>query len=339
MLPSMRAWGTGLLLVLSACSSAKESGGASADAGVPASNPKADGAAADPAATIGAFDIRLVAPVPARGSSPATPAFTSIQGRVASGPRAPTLQLNLAAQEGDCRLYTPTAPFCDPACVGGTCVTGGKCVPDPQPRNVGVVTVTGVATEPGSKPVSMAPEPPTYFYQPDGDVMTSFPPFAEGADLMLSAAGAELPAFKIAGKGIKLLEVPNEMPIPMAKGKPLPVRWLAPGRADLSRVEIDVEISHHGGFKGSITCDTADSGSLDVPATLVTKLIDLGVAGFPTVTIIRRATGQAALATGRVELNVISERELPLVVEGNTSCNEDLPCPAGKTCQQNQTCR
>jgi hypothetical protein len=336
----MRAWSALLpaLAALAACSSSKDVAGAGG-AGGASTNPGADAAAADPAATIGAFDIRLVPPVAAMGTSPATPAYTSIQGQVRSSPRPPTLQLNLAAQDGACRLYTPTAPFCEPPCIGGTCVTGGKCVPDPTPRNVGMVTIMGVATQPGSAPVSMAPDPPKYFYQPNADVKTSFPPFAEGADVLLSAAGAELPAFKIAGKGIRLLEVPSEAPIPVAKGKPLPVRWQAPGRADLTRVEVTVDISHHGGFKGAITCDTADSGSLDIPAVLVGKLIDLGVAGFPTVAVVRRATSNAQLAPGRVELNVMSERVLPLIVDGHTSCSEDLPCPAGQTCQQNQLCR
>jgi hypothetical protein len=324
------------LLLVSACGSSGGGGASPADAAT--TKPSGDAAAADPAATVGAFDIKLVPMVPAVGSTPATPDFTSIQGLVASGPRVPNLQLNLTATEGECRLYTPTAPFCNPACTGGTCVTGGKCVPDPQPRNVGTVTIAGVATtQPG--PLSMAPDPPAYIYQPSVDVKVSFPPFAEGAVVMLSASGADLPAFQIAGQGIRLLEVPSQAPIPVAKGKAVPVRWTAPGKPELTRVEVTIDISHHGGFKGSITCDTADSGSLDIPATLVGKLIDLGVAGWPTVAIKRRATASVQLASGRVDLNVTSERDLPLMIEGYTSCNEDLPCPTGKTCQLNQLCR
>jgi hypothetical protein len=325
------------LLLVSACGSSGGGGASPADAAT--TKPSGDAAAADPAATVGAFDIRLVPMVPASGTTPATPDYTSIQGLVGSGPRVPNLQLNLAATEGECRLYTPTAPFCDPACVGGTCVTGGKCIPDPQPRNVGTVTIAGVATQPGSAPVSMAPDPPAYFYQPNGDVKVSFPPFAEGAELMLSASGADVPAFKIAGKGIRLLEVPSQSPIPVTKGQPLPVRWTAPGKPELTRVEVTVDISHHGGFKGSITCDTADSGSLSIPATLVGKLIDLGVAGFPSVAIKRLATASAQTAAGRIDLNVTSERDVPLMIDGYTSCDEGIPCPMGKTCQQNKTCR
>jgi hypothetical protein len=57
------------------------------------------------------------------------------------------------------------------------------------------------------------------------------------------------------------------------------------------------------------------------------------------VAVVRRATSNAQLAAGRVELNVMSERVLPLIVDGHTSCSEDIPCPAGQTCQQNQLCR
>jgi hypothetical protein len=57
------------------------------------------------------------------------------------------------------------------------------------------------------------------------------------------------------------------------------------------------------------------------------------------VAIVRRAASHAQLAVGRVELNLISGRQLPIVIDGYLSCNEDLPCPAGTTCQQNQLCR
>ena len=100
-----------------------------------------------------------------------------------------------------------------------------------------------------------------------------------------------------------------------------------------------MDISHHGGFKGLITCDTEDAGSLDVPPALVDRLLNLGVAGYPTVTVTRKTTAHARLSPGRVALNVIAERLLPIVIPGYTSCSENDPCPPGKTCGLDGLCR
>jgi hypothetical protein len=213
-------------------------------------------------------------------------------------------------------------------------------VPDPTPRNVGVVTIMGVATEPGSAPVSMAPDPPKYFYQPNADVKTSFSAVSRKEPTCSSAPPApSSPPSRSPARGIRLLDVPSEAPITVAKGKPLPVRWQAPGRADLTRVEVTVDISHHGGFKGAITCDTADSGSLDIPAVLVGKLIDLGVAGFPTVAVVRRATSnaQAGLrargAERHVRARAAADRGWPHQLQRGP------PLPGGADLSQNQLCR
>jgi hypothetical protein len=292
---------------------------------------------AEPVGVIGAFDIRLVPGDPGSADSAPVPAFVAIQGRVASAPQPPLLTLETTAREGDCLVEVPKPQFCD-ACLDGTCVKGGKCVPNPQPRSVGTVTVTGVATAAGSS-LSMAPQPPKYFYQPEGEVKITVPPFEEGAALKLAASGGELPAFEIAGKGTTMLEVTTTTPVTMERGKPLGLRWKAATVAGISRVGIVVDISHHGGFAGQIRCDVADSGSFDVPAAMVGKLIDLGVAGYPSTTVTRKTTGETTLSAGRVQLNVTTERLLPIVIPGYVSCSEKEPCAAGKTCSQAGLCQ
>jgi hypothetical protein len=308
------------------------SGGAtgSADAGADA--------APDPTAVIGAFDIRLVSADPGTATSPPVAAFVAVQGKVGSVPRPPLLTLEVTAREGECVVEIPSPPHCEPACLEGTCVKGGRCVAEPQPRSVGQVKLTGLATA-GGAALTMAPEPPQFFYQPAAELKITVPPFAEGAPLGLEAAGGDLPAFAITSKGTVELEVTSTTPVPMERGKPMALRWKAATLPDNSRVAIAVDISHHGGFKGQITCDVADDGSFDVPAALVGKLIDLGVAGYPTTTVTRRTRAAATLAAGRVELNVLSERILPIMIPGYVSCSEDDPCPSGKTCSQAGLCQ
>jgi hypothetical protein len=88
-----------------------------------------------------------------------------------------------------------------------------------------------------------------------------------------------------------------------------------------------------------IECDTEDTGSLEISAALVTKLLDLGVAGFPTVIVTREAVGSVTIAPGRVDLIVSSVVEHAVQVSGLTSCSADTDCPSGQTCQSDLTCK
>ncbi len=338
----------GLAVVLAACSSKSDPApprghDVGNDAGLPSPTPSPTGdtaAGTDPAAVIGAFDIRLVAADPGSKTSPPNPAHVVVQGQVMSGLRPPQLTLEETAREGACFIEVPSAPFCDPACrLGEVCLKGGKCVTQPMPRNVGDVSVTGLATMPANAPISMSPSPPLFYYVFAGDTKIAVPPFTEGDPIGLSAKGADFPAFQIASRGISMLEVTSPTPITMERGKPMALRWKAATMAGNSRVGIVVDISHHGGFKGQISCDVPDNGSFDLPAGLVGKLMDLGIAGYPTTTVTRRTTATAQLPAGRVELNVVSEKILAIVIPGFVSCGDDEPCPGGKVCGQDGLCK
>jgi hypothetical protein len=102
---------------------------------------------------------------------------------------------------------------------------------------------------------------------------------------------------------------------------------------------VSIDISHHGGIKGIIECDAEDTGSLELSAALLTELLNLGVAGFPTIHISRRFVGSTTIAPGRVELAVVSDVLIPVEIPGLTSCNDDSSCPNGQTCQADETCK
>jgi hypothetical protein len=92
-------------------------------------------------------------------------------------------------------------------------------------------------------------------------------------------------------------------------------------------------------LKGQIECDVPDTGSFDVPAPLITALVNLGRAGYPTVKVTRRVIAKAPTQPN-VTLTISSmvERE---VDTGVISCGatSSPPCPAGKTCQADFTCQ
>ena len=87
-----------------------------------------------------------------------------------------------------------------------------------------------------------------------------------------------------------------------------------------------------------IECDTDDTGAITISASLMTELIGLGVAGFPSVIITRVSSDSAQIAVGRVELAVSSKVERLVTVAGVDSCTEDADCPDGGTCQSDLTC-
>jgi hypothetical protein len=115
--------------------------------------------------------------------------------------------------------------------------------------------------------------------------------------------------------------------------------WTPPEMDGISHILIALEISHHGGYRGEIDCDVADTGSFDIPATLVTALINLGRAGYPTVSITRVSTATAA-SEPLVKLSMLSRAELA-VDTGVISCgvNDTDTCPSGQACNNsNKTC-
>lgn len=124
----------------------------------------------------------------------------------------------------------------------------------------------------------------------------------------------------------------------LGTGKALSLSWTPPGASATSRIGIKVDISHHGGSKGKIECDVPDTGSLEISADLITELIQLGVAGYPSVTLKRSTGAETSIAPGKVTLQALSAVSIDLQVAGVTSCSTDDDCASGKTCQSNETC-
>ena len=76
-----------------------------------------------------------------------------------------------------------------------------------------------------------------------------------------------------------------------------------------------------------------------IPAALVTKLLSLGVAGFPTVVVTRQWIGSTTIAPGRVDLVISSSLERTVTIDGLVSCTDTVDCPDGQTCQSDLTCK
>jgi hypothetical protein len=284
-------------------------------------------AAGDPDAQLGGFVVDLV---PQRGS---TPAHTAVLGKVYDGTMPSALVWSVAAEADGCRLLTPRVPFCSPGC-GGTavCAEDGLCVPYPKAQNVGRVQVSGL----GGSAFGM--DPIGGSYQPGAGVSLPYPPFAGAAPVAVSAAGgAAIAAFSVASRGIKPLQVPGTFSL--ADGQPLPVTWTPPADPGGTRLEIKLDISHHGGTKGKIECDSDDDGALTIPAAQVSQLLSLGVAGFPTIVISRVAGGATGTPQGRVTLRVVSGLELAVDIPGLHSCTANEDCPTGQSCQSDLSCK
>lgn len=303
---------------------------ASADA------PAGDAAPADGSVATGAvsgtFQVQLVA------ASGTAPGYTNVVGRVQLGETPETTAWAEALADGDCKLLTPRIPFCATPCGGSAaCVADNTCVPYPTSQGAGTVRMTGLRTTDGVMPIELTLVANNY--QPPGSVTLPFPAFAEGDALRLEASGAgAVPAFAVDGRGIAPLTVTSTM-LQVAMNTPVELRWTAPGAAGAgSRVKVKLDISHHGGTRGMVSCDTTDDGSLTIGAPLVTRLVGLGVAGFPSIVVTRENVGTAAVGTGRVSMVVSSTVENYVTVPGVRSCTDTADCMGMGTCRADLTC-
>jgi hypothetical protein len=195
----------------------------------------------------------------------------------------------------------------------------------PAPVSVGTLTVEGLGE-------TMALEPRTAIFQyglPAG-VSLGNPPCETGEPIRASASDFELEA-----TCIPQLELSGADPIPVETGEPVHVEWVA-SSAPGSRIRLSLDVAHHGGKTGEVNCDVADTGSFDIPAVLVDKLVSLGLAGFPTINVNRVSVGSDA--SGR-PVNLIVSSEMDRAVDtGVVSCTSDEECPDGQTCQASLLC-
>jgi hypothetical protein len=312
--------------------------GSSAAAGSGGSAPAAAGSGGEKKANTGlygAFTLSLNTEREATATAMATPARTSFLGLVNDGAKpSPNSWLEEQSAAG-CKLYTPVSPLCDPSCgSSAACVSDNMCVPYPKSQSVGTITLQGV----GDAPVEMSPVGSSNNYQPKAGTSLPYPPCAEGAELSLSVEGGAFESFELQTKCIAPLEFQG--PIKLVKATPLELAWVAPSDPALARIQVRLNISHHGGSRGEIRCDVEDNGTLELPATMVDRLLELGVAGFPTIILTRVSSGGAA--TGgpeNVEFLVQQYVERAVEIEGLVSCNDTQLCPEGQTCQSDLTCK
>lgn len=249
--------------------------------------------------------------------------FTAILGRFFDGPTPPPIPLVLDTEQGDCKLYVPSHPFCETPCSPDVCTADDVCTKFPTPLGVGPLTIEGLGPT-----LQLEPSTSMSIYQSPS---LPYPPCSDGDPVSASAQG-----FMLEAECIAPLELSGPDPIPVSAGEPVHVAWLPAPEGNGSRIRIGLDLAHHGGKKGEIDCEVPDTGSFDIPEPLVTKLVGLGLAGYPTISVSRVSVGTDAVQSELVLL--VSENKQRAVDTGVKSCQEDSECTAPEMCAADRTC-
>lgn len=280
----------------------------------------------------GAFIVLLTAENESTGNE----AHASFQGNVRTAEIVGSIEWEFVRDEGECELLVPAFPFCDPECDSGmVCVAGDMCVPEPEPVNIGEITVSGLLTQAGAAEFTVSPIGAKSNYLPPASAAMEYPPAEDGAPVTLTGEINGSP-LSIETSGISPMSVDTEA-IPIGGEDDVVVTWEAPESGSQSEMELLVDISHHGGVKGKVVCTTADDGEHTIPASILNDLIDLGVAGFPTLTYRRVARGVSE-APHEIEFRVEQHVQISVTIDGLVSCTVDEDCPENEVCQVDRSC-
>jgi hypothetical protein len=247
------------------------------------------------------------------------PAYTSIYGKVYSGPYPTDVIETVVASDAKCTVYKYSLQACyDPSCTGDqTCVAENVCEARPSPVSVGDVSVTGI----GASPLKLSATNLNYQYPLD----LPYPGVSEGEPVTLTASGGAFTPFSISAPGVAPIAT-SESSYLLANDQPLTVNW-TPGASSVdAEVTATLNISKHGGSAGYMLCTTTDSGSLTIEADVLNALLGLGVAGFPELLLKRSTRGEATVAGGTIALDVEAVAKPGLNVEGYCSCFNDSDC-------------
>lgn len=310
-------------------SSGAPAGGSSSGAGKAGSENGDAGAGSNE--VVGTFQVQVLA-----DDTDPTTGMTKVVGQVSDSAVPSNVVWTVATTEGGCRLETPTVPFCAAGCGADVCVADDVCQAYPAAHSVGAVTLKGVGLVSGGSTLTL--KEIAHTYQPPAGTALAYPPFGPADDVTLHAAGGDYAAFDLSAKGVDPLAF-TSTDFELEDGKPLELTWDAAADPKSSQLHVKLDISHHGGIKGIIECDSDDSGSLTISAAMISQLLGLGVAGFPSVVAMRQSLDTAAIAPGLVRLEVSARAEHYVTVKGVDSCTVAADCPDGKTCASDSTCQ
>jgi hypothetical protein len=315
-----------VIALSSACGSDPASGGPPAGSGgsdtaggatgSPSGANNAGGGNTNDGALHGSVVVTLQQPADGEG-------YTTAIGRFFNGAQPRILSLEARNEQAGCTLYVPRAPFCSNPCAPAVCTANDVCTEYPAARGVGTLTLQGIGA-----PLELQPSSSMIAYQSPS---LEFPPCEPGAPVTASATGVSVSADCIAP-----LQLMGPDPIPIVKDVPIHLSWLKAAKGARSRIHVKLDISHHAGSKGEIACDVADTGELEIAASLVTELLGLGLAGFPTINVNRLMVGTDA-ANPNVTL-VLSSDLTRAVDTGVVSCLDKEGCPDDQVCQPNGVC-
>lgn len=249
--------------------------------------------------------------------------YTTLIARFFDGLTPNESPLKLDSELGDCQLWVPNFPFCSESCAPAACTANDQCTDYPSPLPAGPLTVTGLGPE-----LTLQPASTMRVYQ--GPSLPN-PACKAGAQVTASVAGLTLEA-----RCIPQLELTGPDPIPVMSGEPVKVSWVSTTDIGDARVRIGLDIAHHGGKKGQIDCSVPDTGSFEIPEPLVTKLVGLGLAGYPTISLTRVSVG---IDSKREEVQLVMASNVVRAVDtGVISCQEEWQCPDGHKCLETRVC-
>jgi hypothetical protein len=165
-----------------------------------------------------------------------------------------------------------------------------------------------------------------------------YPAYEAGSALTFRAAGDVIPAFEAEVVGVPKLA--SELPAVAVKhGEPARLEWNAEAiTPDQTSIFVSFSVNVHGAVTGWIECIAPDTGAFDIPAEMVSALIDLGLSGFPRVDLERRSSATVELAEGCIDVYASSEVTLQVEVDGLASCNKDADCAEGQSCTPEKVC-
>lgn len=173
------------------------------------------------------------------------------------------------ARDGACRLLVWDSPGCGDTCWDGLCDSTGACLPYPEQRSVGALTIAGLRA-----PRTLQPDDLDGYYGfVEGEL------FDPGAEIRVTAAGDELPGFELAvtapsagNPAVDGASAP-EFP-PFAAGEGYTFTWTPVDPTARVRLRMASDAGHGLPSAAMIECDGPDTGELYVAPALLDEFID-----------------------------------------------------------------